>query len=193
MIKKRFAVLVSGRGSNLAALIAACQQQRIQHDLACVICNEPQAQAINIAKQAGVSVYVLPHQSFESRALFETELIKILLHESVDLVVLAGFMRRLTNLFCQAYAGRIINTHPSLLPAFRGAHAIKDALSCGVKVTGVTIHMVTEVLDEGPILFQEAVPIEAQDTENTLRAKIQTIEHRLLPMAVQMMCDRLQF
>lgn len=174
----KWAVLVSGRGSNLLALVeAGCPIYR-------VLSHRPQALALDIAQKAGIAHRFLnPHQ-FEDRLAYDRALAEDLEVAEIEAVVLAGYLRLITPPLVERYAGRMINVHPSLLPAFPGLHAVKQALDYGVKVTGATVHFVDTGLDSGPIIAQEAVTIRPDDTENTLASRIQSVEHRLLPAAV---------
>ncbi len=150
-----------------------------------MICDNPGAFALERAKKHGVPVCLLPTKLFGSREDWERVVVRVLRSQNVSLVVLAGFMRILTPYFIRAYRNRIVNVHPSLLPAFKGAHAIRDAWEAKAKETGVTIHLVTEDLDAGPILAQEKIAASPADTLKTLEAKIHAVEHRLYPKAIQ--------
>lgn len=177
-------VLVSGRGSNLGALLAA------GIDVAVVVSNVEGAGALGIATAAGVATAVIDHRAFQGeRARFEDALGAVLREHGVELVVLAGFMRLLTPHFVRQWPGRIVNIHPSLLPAFPGAHAHRGALAAGVKVSGCTVHFVDEGTDTGPIIAQAAVPVLEGDTEETLAARVLAEEHRLLPEVVRLIAS----
>ena len=183
------AVLCSGRGTNLQALIEATRAGRLRARIALVISDRPDAAALKRAARAGLdAVYVNPKQ-FPTRAECERRLIKLLDADGVKLVCLAGFMRILSPVFVRHYPHRILNVHPALLPAFPGAHAVRDALAWGVAVTGVTIHLVDEQVDHGPVVLQEAVPIRAGESESALLARVHAVEHRLYPRAIQLMLD----
>ena len=190
----RIAVLVSGAGSNLAALLAAIDADSdFGGQVVVVASDRADAGGLQKARAAGVATLVHQPASFPDRASWERALVADLRTYEVDLVVLAGFMRILTDLTLSHWPGRIVNVHPSLLPAFRGAHAVRDALAHGVKLTGVTVHLVDELVDHGPILAQRAVEVLADDTEASLHARIQQVEHELLPACVAMLCrGRLQ-
>ena len=176
----KIGVLVSGRGTNLGALLAA------QLDVAVVISNTPDAGALGIARSAHVAAAVVDHRPFKGdRAAFEDALDSTLRRHGVELVVLAGFMRVLSPHFVRRWPQRIVNIHPSLLPAFPGAHAHRDALAAGVKVSGCTVHFVDEGTDTGPIIAQAVVPVREGDTEETLAARVLVEEHRILPEAVR--------
>lgn len=177
----KLGVLVSGTGTNLQALIDA---PLAPAEIAVVISNVAGAPAVARARAAGLAVAEIPSQG-KSREAFEAELVAALDAAGVDALVLAGFMRVLTAEFVARYPLRILNTHPSLLPAFPGKDAIGQALAHGVKLTGVTIHFVDASLDGGPIIAQEAVEVLPDDTADALRARLQAVEHRLLPAVVR--------
>ncbi|MDQ3368329.1 MAG: phosphoribosylglycinamide formyltransferase [Myxococcota bacterium] len=178
-------VLVSGHGTNLQALLdAEAAGQLAPATIAVVISNKPGAPALARAAAANVPAEVVPHEGL-TREAFEDQLLAVLARHDVELVVLAGFMRVLTAHFVARYPLRIINTHPSLLPAFPGAHAAAQAIAHGVKLSGVTVHFVDTSLDGGPILAQVAVPVADDDDATTLQARIQREEHALVPALVQ--------
>jgi phosphoribosylglycinamide formyltransferase 1 len=182
----RVGVLVSGRGTNLGALLdAEARGELAPATIAVVLSNKPGVQALERAAAARKPAIVVDHRAHAERAGFEAELVRVLDSYGVELVVLAGFMRVLTESFTARYAGRIINTHPSLLPAFPGANAAAQAITHGVKLSGVTIHFVDATLDGGPIIAQAAVPVISGDDAETLQARIQQAEHALLPRVVQ--------
>jgi len=185
----RLGVLVSGSGSNLQALLDACAQADFPAEVALVVSNKPEAYALERARKAGVPTRVLEHQAFADRAAFDGALLALLREAGVELVCLAGFMRLLGREFIEAYAGRILNIHPSLLPAFPGLHAQAQALQRGVKVAGCTVHFVDSGTDTGPIIAQAAVPVLAADDESTLTARILVEEHRLYPLAVRLVAQ----
>jgi len=181
----RVGVLVSGTGTNLQALLdAQARGELAPATIAAVISNRPEVPALGRAAAAGVPAEVVDHRGL-AREAFEDRLLARLAAHRADAVVLAGFMRVLTPHFVDRFPLRIVNTHPSLLPAFPGAHALEDALAHGVKLTGVTVHFVDASLDGGPIIAQAAVPVEDGDDAAALRARIQREEHRLLPRVVQ--------
>ena len=175
------AVLISGRGSNLRALVEAKLPARI----ALVVSNRAGAAGLEIARDAGIETRVIPHGAFASREDFERALVEALREKGVTLVCLAGFMRRLSPVFCDAFPQAILNIHPSLLPAFPGLHAQQQAIDYGVRISGVTVHLGTPELDAGPIVLQAAVPVAPDDTAETLGARILIEEHRLFPEAVR--------
>ena len=180
----RLGVLVSGSGSNLQAILDACASGALNAQVAAVISNVPGAQALERARKAGAPAIVLPHQHFESREAYDRALVDALGRMDVDLVCLAGFMRLLTPVLLRAFENRILNIHPSLLPAFPGMHAVRQAIAAGVRVSGCTVHVVDEGTDTGPILVQAAVPVLDGDTEETLAARILAQEHLCYPRAL---------
>lgn len=192
--KKALGVLVSGRGSNLQAILDAIYADRLPlAKVAVVISDNPEAKALQRVAGMGIPTVVIERKNFADRAAFETALADELARHQVDLVVLAGFMRILSACFIHRFPGAIVNIHPSLLPAFPGLDAQGQALRYGVKVAGCTVHFVDEGMDSGPIIMQEAVPVEPQDTEHTLADRILHVEHRLYPRAIALFCEgRLQ-
>jgi phosphoribosylglycinamide formyltransferase-1 len=176
-------VLVSGAGTNLQALLDAGLP------VVAVASNDTMAKALDRAARAGIEAGAFPTVEFDSRERRDEEMAEWLAKRGVELVVLAGYMHLLTAPFLGRFPGRILNVHPSLLPAFPGAHAVDDALAHGVKVTGATVHFVDEGIDTGPIVLQEAVEIRDGETAAALHARIQEVEHRLLPEAVRLFLD----
>lgn len=180
-MERRIAVLASGRGSNLQALL----DHPVTGSLVTVVISDrADAGALQRARAAGAPAVHLEPSRFADRSAHDAALVSLLGEHGVDLVCLAGYMRILTPTAVRPFWGRMVNVHPSLLPAFPGAHAIRDALAWGAKVTGVTVHLVDEQVDHGPILAQEAVPVREDDDERSLRARIHEVEHRLYPAAV---------
>lgn len=188
MIKKRVAVLISGRGSNMAALIEAIRAGEIDATIGIVISNRPGAPGLEIASAAGVTTSVIDHRAFADRAEFERALGAAIDAEAPDLIVLAGFMRILSSAFVARYAGRLLNIHPSLLPAYPGVDTHRRALADGVRIHGCTVHLVTAEVDRGPIVAQGALAVRNDDDEATLAARVLAIEHRLLVRAVGWFC-----
>ena len=180
------AVFASGRGTNFAAIIRAVKKGKIKAGLALLVCDNPKAGAISRAKRADIKVALVKREGFSGKDDFEAKILQHLAENNIDLIVLAGFMRILSPELVQKYQGRILNIHPALLPSFKGAQGIKDAFDYGVKVTGVTVHFVDEKMDHGPIILQEAVKIEEDDTLESLEAKIHKLEHRLYPEAIRL-------
>ncbi len=186
----KFAVLASGSGTNLQALLDAEQRGALAPaEIACVICNRPDAGALERASAAGKPAILVDHKLYSDRDSFERAMLEQTDAHGVEAVVLAGFMRILTDTFVSRFSGRIVNTHPSLLPSFPGAHGARNAIEHGVKISGCTIHIVDNSLDAGPIIAQAAVPILDSDAPGTLQRRIQAEEHRLLPEVVQMLAD----
>jgi phosphoribosylglycinamide formyltransferase-1 len=183
----RLGVLVSGSGTNLQAILDATAGGELSARIAIVVCNHSNAKSIERAQKAGVPVELYRMADYPSRTATQQAIAGRLEEEGVDLVVCAGWDRVLVPEFIQRFRGRIINVHPSLLPAFAGGlHAIRDALQYGVKVTGCTVHFVDEAVDAGPIILQAPVPVKDDDTEETLAERIHTEEHRLLVHALQL-------
>jgi phosphoribosylglycinamide formyltransferase-1 len=186
---RRLAVLISGRGSNLQALIDAIRDRRLDATLAVVISNVESARGLERARHAGVEGLCLNHRDYASRDEYDQALVLALRARNVALVCLAGFMRRVGTVMLDAYRDRILNIHPSLLPAFPGIDAQRQAIEHGVRVSGVTVHLVNEDLDGGPIIVQRAVPVLATDTPETLAARILVEEHLAYPDAVRQILD----
>jgi phosphoribosylglycinamide formyltransferase-1 len=180
---RRVVVLVSGHGSNLQALLDAGMP------VVLVAADRPDAHGLERARRAGIDTAVVRPADHPDRPAFDLALRDLVAGARPDAVCLAGFMRILGPAFVRAFPERIVNTHPSLLPAFRGAHAVRDALAYGVKVTGCTVHLVDEEVDHGPVLFQAAVPVEHGDDEGRLHERIKREEHRLLPLAVRLVAE----
>lgn len=183
----RVGVLVSGSGTNLQALIDAAIP------IAVVVSDRPGVAALDRAAGAGIATEVVDRDEYipSRREVFTEAIVDALLRHDIDLVAMAGFMTILAKPMFDAFEGRVINTHPSLLPAFRGAHAVEEALEAGVKLTGCTIHVATATVDDGPILAQEAVPVEPGDTVETLHERIKAVEHRLYPQVVRRLVDEI--
>ena len=185
--RRRLGVLVSGRGSNLKAIVDAVADGALDATIAVVISNVPDVFALQRARAAGVPTLVVDHREFPTRTAFDAAVVAALQGHEVDLVCLAGFMRLLGPALVAAYPNGILNIHPSLLPAFPGLHAQRQALRYGARVSGATVHLVTEELDAGPIVVQAAVPVLDDDTEDTLSARILVEEHRIYPRAIATM------
>jgi phosphoribosylglycinamide formyltransferase-1 len=182
-------VLISGRGSNLQALIDAVAERQLDARIAIVIANRASAAGLTRASAAGIETMVVDHRAFASRDDFDRAVAGELLRRGVRLVCLAGFMRLVGAPLLEAFPNRILNIHPSLLPAFPGVEAQRQALDHGVRITGATVHLVTGELDAGPIVLQASVPVRDDDTVETLSARILMEEHRLYPAAVQLILD----
>ena len=183
-------VLASGRGTDFESLMDAKERGTLGADVAVLVSNVPGAPVVARAEKHGVAAVVIDHTRFgKDREAFEREVVQVLRKHRVDLVVLAGFMRLLTGYFLREFPLRIINIHPSLLPAFPGAHAHADAIAWGAKVSGCTIHFVDESLDGGPVILQKAVPVLDSDTPESLSARILEQEHVFLPLAVRLFAE----
>ena len=182
--RPRVGILISGRGSNMKALIEAAARPGFPADIALVISNRADAAGLAIAAAAGIETLVLPHQDYADRAAFDTALDAALRKAGVAVVCLAGFMRLFTAPFVEAWRGRMLNIHPSLLPSFPGLRPHQQAIDAGVRFSGCTVHFVTPAMDSGPIVAQAVVPVLPADDEETLSARILAAEHRLYPMAL---------
>jgi phosphoribosylglycinamide formyltransferase-1 len=187
--ERTIGVLISGRGSNLQALVDAIAEGRLDARLAVVLSNREDAAGLERARTAGIETVVLDHRPFASRDAFDEAIVRELLARNVRLVCLAGFMRLVGLPLLDAFPNAILNIHPSLLPAFPGTHAQQQALAHGAKVSGATVHLVTEQLDGGPIVVQACVPVRDDDTVESLSARILIEEHRLYPEAVRIILD----
>ncbi len=191
---RRVVVLISGNGSNLQALIDEQVHDRLGGEIVAVISNQADAYGLQRAREAGIDAVALPHREYENREAYDAALIKVIERHEPDLVVLAGFMRILTPRFVQRFLGRLINIHPSLLPAYQGLHTHARALADGVAEHGCSVHYVTEELDGGPVLLQAAVDVAGDETEESLKEKVHAREHLIYPIAVKWCLEgRLQF
>lgn len=194
-IKKNIVILISGNGSNMVAIAQAAQKEnwleKLDAGIACVISNKADADGLASARDLGISTQVLDHKAFASREAFDAALQQLIDQFNPSVVVLAGFMRILTPGFVAHYSGRLVNIHPSLLPAFTGLNTHQRAMDAGCKVAGATVHLVTADLDHGPILAQAVVPVLAGDDALTLAARVLTQEHQLYPAAVRAMLETL--
>lgn len=191
MPKKKIGVLISGNGSNLQALIDACKHPDYPCEITTVISNKAEAYGINRASQAGIPAHVIDHKDYPAREAFDEEIEHRLLQHNVEIVCLAGFMRLLSPGFVERWAGRMLNIHPSLLPKFKGAHAIADAFNAGEKVTGCTVHYVVPEMDSGEIILQAEVAILPTDTEESLAERIHAQEHKIYPQALRLVAQKL--
>jgi phosphoribosylglycinamide formyltransferase-1 len=186
---RRLAVLLSGRGSNLQAIIDAIAERRLDATIAVVISNIEDAGGLERARHAGIETLTVSHRGWKSRDDYDRALVSELRKRHVRLVCLAGFMRKLGALFIEAFPNAVLNIHPSLLPSFPGLHPQQQALAHGVKTSGVTVHFVTGDLDDGPIIVQRSVPVLDEDTEETLAARILVEEHRAYPEAIALVLE----
>jgi phosphoribosylglycinamide formyltransferase-1 len=182
---KNIVILISGRGSNMEALIAARDAGNLPVNIAAVISNRPEAMGLETAAKAGITTHFINHKAFAGREAFDAALAECIDSFSPDLVVLAGFMRILSEGFVRHYEGRLMNIHPSLLPSFPGLHTHQRALEEGVRIHGCTVHFVTPTLDHGPVIIQAAVPVLDTDTEDSLAARVLSQEHLVYPQAVR--------
>ena len=189
MAKLRIGALVSGRGSNLQALIDACGEPGFPAEIAIVVSNVADAMGLDRATLAGLPTAVVDHSEFDGRESFEAALNGVLEAAAVELICLAGFMRLLTDGFVGRWQDRLINVHPSLLPAFKGLHVHERVLEAGVRFSGCTIHFVRPEMDTGPIIVQAVVPVRPGDNIDTLAAKVLTQEHRIYPLAVRLIAE----
>ena len=188
-MNRRLGVLISGRGSNLQAIIDAIADERLDATIAVVISNKKDAQGLARAQKAGIETLYLNHKDYDSREAFDTAVVTELEKRDVGLVCLAGFMRLLSPAFVKAFPNAILNIHPSLLPSFVGLDAQTQAWEYGVKVSGATVHIVTRELDNGPIVRQAVVPVRDEDTAESLAARILVEEHKIYPEAIQIVLD----
>jgi phosphoribosylglycinamide formyltransferase 1 len=188
-VRKRVGVLISGRGSNLQALIDACRRAEFPAEIAAVISNRPDAYGLGRAREAGIAALAIDHKAYSSRKAFDAALDAALRDRGCELICNAGFMRLLTLGFVEAWRDRQLNIHPSLLPAFRGLHPHERALEAGVRLTGATVHYVRSEMDAGPIVMQAAVPVLAGDSAETLAARVLEAEHVIYPRALAMVAS----
>jgi phosphoribosylglycinamide formyltransferase-1 len=187
--KRRIGILISGRGSNMASLIEACRNPDYPAEIVVIISNRPEAPGLAIAASAGIPSLAIDHKAFPSRSAFEHELGAALRRAGVEIVCNAGFMRLLTASFVEEWRDRMLNIHPSLLPSFKGLHTHEQVLEAGVKITGCTVHFVRADMDAGPIIAQAAVPVEAGDDADRLAARVLAAEHKLYPMALELVAS----
>jgi phosphoribosylglycinamide formyltransferase-1 len=187
--KPEIAVLVSGSGSNLQAIIDASERGEIPCKVGLVLSNKADAFGLERARRHGIPTVVVDHRSFQTREEFDARLVEILVERGVGLICLAGFMRVLTPTFIRAFPHRIINIHPALLPAFPGTHGPRQALQYGARFAGCTVHFIDEGIDTGPVIAQAVVPIFDDDTEDTLAARVLVQEHKIYPMAIRLFLE----
>lgn len=180
------AVFCSGNGTNFQAIVDSCKKGLINADVALMVCDNQDAYALKRAKEENIKTLLLSVKDFSSKDVFEARIIEELEKEKIELICLAGYMRILGKYFVERYRNRIINIHPALLPSFKGNKAIDEAWDYGVKLTGITIHFVNEDMDAGPIILQEPIKIEENDTRQTLEEKIHNLEHKLYPEAIRL-------
>lgn len=183
------AVFASGNGSNFQAIVDAKQAGKLDVSIELLVCDKPQAKVVERAQQAGVETFIFTPKNYENREAYEAEILKRLQHKKIDLIVLAGYMRIITNTLIAPFYGKMINIHPSMLPSFPGINAMQQALDYGVKVTGVTVHFVDGGLDTGPIIAQEAIIVEEGETEATLAIKTHAVEQQLYSQVIQLIAQ----
>ncbi len=184
MKRKRVGVLISGRGSNMAALVEAARDPAYPAEIVCVVSNRPDAAGLKFAQGRNISTHVIDHKKYATREKFDAALNDYLRSQKLDLIACAGFMRVMTSVLLEPWAGKMINIHPSLLPLYKGTHTHERALADGVKVHGCSVHYVTEELDGGPVIARAEVPVLVGDTPETLSARVLVEEHKLYPKAL---------
>lgn len=190
MSRKRVAILISGRGSNMVALIEAAKDKSYPAEIVLVLSNRPNAEGLRAASAAGIPTNTIDHTIFgKDRANFDRELNGVLERHHIEIVCLAGFMRLLTDGFVRKWDGRMINIHPALLPAFKGLDTHKRAIESGAKVHGATVHFVVPEMDAGPIIMQGAVTVRADDSEQTLATRVLAVEHQIYPLALKLVAE----
>jgi phosphoribosylglycinamide formyltransferase-1 len=193
MSKRKVAILISGRGSNMMALLDAMRDVRYPAEVACVIANDPRAKGILLAEKLGILTFIIDHKQYPSREAFEDVLHTTLLEAYTDIVCLAGFMRLLSPSFVDKWRGKIINIHPSLLPKYKGLDTHRRVLEAGDRETGCTVHHVVPEMDAGPVIMQATVPVLADDTPETLGARVLKEEHRTYPEALKRLIQAMPF
>lgn len=189
MARKRVAILISGRGSNMVALIKAAKAKNYPAEIVLVISNRPEAKGLELAQAEGIPTDVIDHKAFSSREEFDAAIDRELKTAKIDIVCLAGFMRVLTDCFVERWRGRMLNIHPSLLPAFKGTDTHRHALLAKAETHGATVHFVVPELDSGPIVMQAEVPVLPDDTEEKLAARVLKVEHRIYPAALKLLAS----
>lgn len=189
--KTKIAILISGRGSNMRALVEACEKKDFPAEVVLVLSNKKDALGLDFAKSKKIKTIVVDHKNFSSREDFDKKMSEEIEKSGAKIICLAGFMRLLSGWFTKKYSGRILNIHPSLLPAFKGADAVGDAIKAKAKKSGCTVHLVTEEMDSGPMLMQAEVEVFSNDTKETLAAKILKEEHKIYPQALKILCKTL--
>lgn len=187
--RSKVVVFISGSGSNMVALAEACQSPDFPAEIVCVISDKPTAGGLAKAQGFGIPTLVFERRNYASKAEHEAAILAALGEIAPDIICLAGYMRLISGDFIAPYEGRIINIHPSLLPLFPGLHTHQRAIDSGMKITGCTVHFVTEGMDEGPVIGQAAVPVTADDTADTLAARVLTVEHQLYPLSLKLLAE----
>lgn len=189
MTKKNVTIFISGKGSNLEAILKKRDMSFLDCNIPFVLANRKDAKGLQVAKEHGIQTYIVDHRCFASRQLYEDKLLEVVQKHSIDIIVLAGFMRILSSHFIRHFEGLILNIHPALLPAFPGLNAQKRALEYGVKFAGCTVHLVTDNVDAGPIFAQEIIPVFNDDSEESLSLRILEREHILLPEVLRIVLE----
>jgi len=189
MQRKRVAILISGRGSNMAALLTAAQDPAYPAEISLVVSNRADAKGLPIAREAGIATVLVDHKQFKDREAFERAMQHEIETHRIDILCLAGFMRLLTPWFISRWQGRMINIHPALLPAFKGLDTHERALAAGVKIHGATVHFVVPEMDSGPVIAQGAVTVHDDDSADTLAARVLAVEHKIYPMALRLLAE----
>lgn len=188
----RLGVMASGNGSNLEAIAQSIEREQLQAQIQVVIYNNPRAKVADRAHRLGLPLVLLNHRHYPSRAALDQDIVMALKAHQVDWVIMAGWMRCVTDVLLDAFASRVLNIHPSLLPSFPGIRAVEQALAAGVKITGCTVHQAVLAVDSGPIIMQAAVPVWPNDTPETLQSRIQVQEHRIFPAAIALAAQQTQ-
>ena len=191
MKRKRVGVLISGRGSNMAALVEAARDPAYPAEIVCVVSNRPDAAGLKFAQDQNISTHVVDHKNYATREAFDVALNAYLQSQKLDLIACAGFMRIMTSVLLEPWAGKMLNIHPSLLPLYKGTHTHERALADGAKVHGCSVHYVTEDLDGGPVIARAEVPVLPGDTPETLLARVLVEEHKLYPKALAIAASRI--
>ncbi len=189
--KVKVAILISGRGSNMQALVQACENSEFPAEIVLIVSNKKDAAGLEFAREKKISTAVLDHKNFSSREDFDKKMSEEISKSGAEIICLAGFMRLLSAWFVERWFDRLINIHPSLLPEFKGADAVGDAIKAGAKISGCTVHFVREEMDSGPIILQASVPVLDSDSKETLAAKILREEHRIYPESLKIICQKI--
>ncbi len=193
MIKKvKVAILISGRGSNMQALVKACEDVEFPAEIVLVLSNKIDAAGLEFAREKKIPTAVIDHKNFSTREEFDKKISEEIKKFGAEVICLAGFMRLLSSEFVEQWFGRLINIHPSLLPEFKGADAVGDAIKAGAQISGCTVHFVSEEMDSGLIIWQSSVPVLEGDSKETLAARILEEEHRIYPKALKVICENIE-
>ncbi len=190
--KVKVAILISGRGSNMKALVKACEDVEFPAEIVLVLSNKIDAAGLEFAREKKIPTAVINHKNFSTREEFDKKMSEEIEKFGAKVICLAGFMRLLSSEFVEQWLGRLINIHPSLLPEFKGADAVGDAIKAGAQISGCTVHFVSEEMDSGPIIWQSSVPVLEGDSKETLAARILEEEHRIYPEALKVICENIE-